>query len=86
MVLLVRISDSDLTNLINVELVDECIRQLKLGKACGPDGLMAEHLLFAHPLLVIHLCALFRAMITSSCVPDGYWLWLRDAGTSSPSL
>jgi len=66
------LSDSDVTNLITVELIDKCIRQLKLGKACGPDGLMAEHLLYAHPLLVIHLCALFRAMITSSCVPDGF--------------
>ena len=42
--------------MVNVELIDKCIRLLKLGKACGPDELSAEHLVHAHPSLVIHIC------------------------------
>ena len=38
----------------------------------GPDELSAEHLVNAHPILVMHLCALFRAMLFSGCVPDGF--------------
>jgi len=30
---------------INVELIDKCIKKLKLGKAGGFDGLSAEHLI-----------------------------------------
>ena len=37
---------------ISVEVVDRCIRDLKLGKACGPDDLCAEHLRYSHPLIV----------------------------------
>lgn len=59
-------------DVLNVELVDRCIRKLHLGKACGPDGLSAEHLIHAHPILVVHLCALFRYMIVHQCVPDDF--------------
>ena len=31
--------------LVSVESVDRCIKKLKLGKALGPDGLNAEHLM-----------------------------------------
>jgi len=65
-------NSNELNDLINVELVDKCIRQLKLGKACGPDELSAEHLVNAHPMLVMHLCALFRALLSTGCVPDGF--------------
>jgi len=30
---------------INVELIDKCIKKLKLSKAGGSDGLPAEHLI-----------------------------------------
>jgi len=68
-------SDVDATAIydsLNVELVDRCIKKLHLGKACGPDGLSAEHLIHAHPILVVHLCALFRYMICNQCVPDDF--------------
>jgi len=47
------VSTSPETNigLVNVELIDKCLRGLKLGKASGPDGLCAESLLNAHPKL-----------------------------------
>ena len=28
---------------VTVELVEKCIQSLKMGKACGPDDLCAEH-------------------------------------------
>ena len=59
-------------SLINVELVDKCIHELKLGKAHGPNGLSAEHLLYAHPLLVVLLTALFRGMVCHGFVPDAF--------------
>ena len=55
-----------------METIDKCVRKLSSGKACGPDGLSAEHLKFAHPSLVIHLCALFRAIVASGRVPDAF--------------
>ena len=58
--------------IVNVESVDRCIRKLTLCKACGPDGLSSEHLVNVHPLVVIHLCALFRGMILHGFVPDAF--------------
>lgn len=63
---------NDISKVLSVELVDRCIRKLHLGKACGPDGLSAEHLIHAHPILVIHLCAIFRYMVLHQCVPDEF--------------
>jgi len=56
-------------DMVNVELIDKCIRSLKLGKASGPDGLCTESLLNAHPILVSLLCALFRSMLQHNYVP-----------------
>ena len=58
--------------LINVESVDKCIHELKLGKASGPDGLSAEHLLHAHPYLVVLLIAMFRGMVCHGYVPEAF--------------
>ena len=45
--------DSFDCNCINVELVDKMIRELERGKAAGLDGLMAEHLVFSHPIVCV---------------------------------
>ena len=57
---------------LSVELVDSCIHQLHLGKACGPDSLSAEHLLYAHPSLVVHLKLLFGLIFLHGFVPDDF--------------
>jgi hypothetical protein len=57
---------------ITVELVDKCLRKLKLGKASGPDNLSAEHLLNAHPSLIIHICLLFRGIALHGYVPNDF--------------
>lgn len=62
----------DLFKSINVEVVDNCIRRLKRGKASGPDHLSVEHLVNAHPILVMHLCNLFRIMLVTGLVPDSF--------------
>jgi len=57
---------------ISVELVDKCLHSLKEGKACGPDDLCAEHLLYAHSSLVVYLTALFKSILLHSYVPEKF--------------
>jgi len=40
--------------LLDAKLVDKCIKSMKFGKARGPDYVMVEHILYAHPILVMH--------------------------------
>jgi len=60
----------------NVALVDECIRDLKRGKAIGPDNISAEHLHYAHPSFVIHIKILIQLIVKHSYVPAGFGLGL----------
>ena len=56
-------------------MIDKCIRSLKLEKACGLDELSVEHLVYAHPSLVIHICFLFCAIyiyIMHGFAPDKF--------------
>ena len=57
---------------VSLELIDECVRRLHIGKACGPDSLSAEHLLYAHPSLIVHLKLLFGLIFLHGFVPDGF--------------
>jgi Reverse transcriptase (RNA-dependent DNA polymerase) len=59
-------------HLVTVELIESCISKLALGKACGPDELSAEHLVHAHPSVVVALCQLFRLIIAHRYVPEGF--------------
>ncbi|MFI5407479.1 MAG: hypothetical protein ACHQ1D_13325, partial [Nitrososphaerales archaeon] len=59
-------------DLVTVQLVDSCIHKLKQGKASGLDDIYAEHLLNAHPILVVLLCRLFRDMLVHGYVPDDF--------------
>jgi len=66
---------------VSVELIDNCIRDMKKGKACGPDDLSAEHLLYAHPSFVVHLNISFKAILLHGSVPDNF-----GAGVSVPLI
>ena len=57
---------------INVDLVVKCIDNLKKGKAPGLDGLMAEHIFHAHPVLSVHLSLLFAILLRYSITPDAF--------------
>ena len=50
----------------------ECIKKLQKGKAPGMDDLTWEHILFAHPMLAVHLSLLFRMLLKHNVVPDGF--------------
>ena len=53
-------------------MIQECIEGLKEEKAAGLDGLMAEHICFAHPILTVHLSCLFTMLYKHSLVPDEF--------------
>jgi len=57
---------------VTVELLDKCMRKLNLGKACGPDDLCAEHLLYSHPILLMHLQTLFKLILCHRYVPNSF--------------
>jgi len=58
------VSDLSCIAPLTVEQIDNCVKQLKYGKAAGPDGLTAEHLKHAHPALVVHLKMLMSLMLS----------------------
>ena len=57
---------------IPVELVDRCLHSMKLQKAAGLDGIESEHIVFAHPVVVLLLSELFSCMIRHAYVPSGF--------------
>ena len=65
-------NDYTFYSLITVDLIDSRVRKLHLHKASGPDDLAAEHLLHAHPSLIIHLKLLFSLIFSHHCVPDAF--------------
>ena len=48
------------------------ILDLKRGKAPGLDGLCAEHLFYAHPVVSVILSRLFGLMLLTKHVPDSF--------------
>jgi len=56
---------------ISMETVDKCVRSMKLQKAAGPDGIKAEHLVFAHPIVILVLTEVFSCMLRHRYVPSG---------------
>jgi hypothetical protein len=45
---------------------------LSKGKAPGADGILAEHLIYSHPCVAIHLAILFNAMFEYQLVPQDF--------------
>ena len=74
-------SDSAVLSSLSVELIDQCLSKLKMGKAPGPDDMSTEHLRYAHPLLIMHLKSLFRLILKHSYVPEMF-----GSGVSIPLL
>jgi len=57
---------------VSVELVDKCISGMKRGKAAGLDRLTVEHILYSHPVLVVHLSVLFNILLAYGVVPYAF--------------
>jgi hypothetical protein len=53
-------------------MIEDVINSIKLGKACDPDNLSAEHLKYSHVILLIHLKLLFSAILVHNFVPDDF--------------
>ena len=54
---------------ITAQDVSECFKSIKLGKAAGLDGLAAEHFVFSHTIICVHLSLLFASMLTHGYLP-----------------
>ena len=48
------------------------LRKMKLNKSPGFDIISAEHLVYGGPILHVHLCLLFNAMIQHCYVPQDF--------------
>jgi len=57
---------------LDVETVSRRVARMKKCKAPGVDNIETEHLMFAHPLLVVQLCVLFNTMMQCSVVPETF--------------
>jgi hypothetical protein len=53
-------------------MIDSCVKELKNGKACGPDDLCNEHLVYARPSLIMHLESLFSLMAILTYVRNSF--------------
>jgi len=56
----------------DTELVSNVMFNLKCGKASDVDGLMAEHLLFCHPVVSVILCKFFQVTLLTRYFPTGF--------------
>ncbi len=66
------IHDSVSPYLLMVEVVDQSIAALSLGKSAGIDGIVTEHLRHAHPVTPLILTKLFNLLILFGYVPDSF--------------
>jgi hypothetical protein len=64
--------DYNFCSYITVQQIYSCLRERHLHKASGPDDLAGEHLLYAHPTLIIHLKLLFSLIVAHGFVPDAF--------------
>jgi len=60
------------TNSITVELTDKCMRSMKKAKLVAPENLCMEHLVYAHPSLLLHVKLLFQLILKHGFVPDSF--------------
>ena len=62
----------EFTYSVDIHEIEYGIAKLKLNKASGIDGLMAEHIKYSHPALIVHLKLLFWLIMKFSFVPDDF--------------
>ena len=52
--------------------VSDSLKKVKLGKSAGIDGLAAEHFVYSHERISVHLAMLFTSMLTHGYLPDAF--------------
>jgi len=73
-----RLSDSIVSNYkclnnMTVEVVDRCLNNMRKGKACVPDNLCAEHLIYARSSVAVHLRRrLFMLILQHGFFPNSF--------------
>ena len=55
--------------MITAPIVRECLKSIKLGKAAGLDGLAAEHFVYSHKIISVHLSLLFTGLLSHGYLP-----------------
>jgi len=63
---------SPLAENFDIALIDELLRNMKKGRAAGIDDLSAEHLQYAHPIVIVILCKLFNLFLLTGHVPPDF--------------
>ena len=57
------------TVVITAPDVRQCLKSIKLGKAAGLDGLAAEHFVYSHNIISVHLSLLFTGLLSHGYFP-----------------
>ena len=52
--------------------VSDSLKKVKLGKSAGIDGLAAEHFVYSHERISVHLTMLFTSTLTHGYWPDAF--------------
>ena len=70
--------------------VSEGLKDTKLGKSLGIDGLAAEHYVYSQKCLSVHVALLFTCILTHGYMPDAFMktpiipiLKNKNSGTSA---
>ena len=58
--------------LIDASAIFESLKEIKLGKSAGIDGLAAEHFVYSHSSISVHLAFLFTCMLNHGHVPTAF--------------
>ena len=58
--------------LIDASAIIESLKEIKLGKSAGIDGLAAEHFVYSHSSISVHLTLLFICMLNHGHVPTAF--------------
>ena len=53
-------------------VIDTIIKNLKRGKAAGPDNLSCEHLQYSHPIVCCTITLLYNLMLKINYVPNAF--------------
>ena len=66
--------------------ISNAFKSLKIGKACGVDGVSAEHFLYAHDILHVFLSLLFTSFITHGHLPSNFMKTALVPGLGSSTV
>ena len=53
-------------------MFSDSLKNLKLGKSAGIESLAAEHFVYSHERISVHLAILFTSMLTHGYLPDAF--------------